>query len=101
SAGAGHTCALKRGGGVACFGHNESGQLGDGTFQSRARAVDVDGLELSLQVSAGGAELDGELVGHTCVQTKGFYVSCWGRNAEGQLGIGRADDSPTPQVVLG
>jgi alpha-tubulin suppressor-like RCC1 family protein len=101
SAGAGHTCALLADGRVACFGHNESGQLGDGTRSSRARPVVVENLERSLYVSAGGTELDGSLVAHTCVQTKGFFVSCWGRNAEGQLGIGHADDSLRPQVVLG
>jgi alpha-tubulin suppressor-like RCC1 family protein len=101
SAGSGHTCALREGGAVVCWGANDSGQLGDGTRKSSAKPVNVMGLELSLDVSAGGTEKNGRLVGHSCALTKSFFVQCWGRNAEGQLGIGRAPDSPTATVVLG
>jgi alpha-tubulin suppressor-like RCC1 family protein len=98
STGAGHTCVLREDRRVACFGRNESGQLGDGTRVARAHPVLVE-VERSLEVSAGGIELDGALVGHTCARSSGFHVSCWGRNVEGQLGIGRAPDSANPQVV--
>jgi alpha-tubulin suppressor-like RCC1 family protein len=99
SAGAGHTCLLHRDLRLSCFGRNESGQLGDGTRIARARPVDV-AIETALEVSAGGLERDGELLAHTCALTRGFHVSCWGRNAEGQLGIGHASDSLSPAVVL-
>ena len=98
TAGAGHSCVLREGGGVACFGRNDSGQVGDGSLEPRARPVAIT-VEPALEVSAGGVELDGALVGHTCVKTSGFHLSCWGRNAEGQLGVGRAPDAPSPAVV--
>jgi alpha-tubulin suppressor-like RCC1 family protein len=52
------------------------------------------------QVAAGGGEVDGRLVGHSCAIDKSSQVACWGRDAEGQLGVGLGDDSAKPQVVL-
>ena len=99
AAGAGHSCALRDDGRVWCWGLNTSGQLGDGTTRSRATPVQVQGLERSLHIAAGGLELDGALVGHSCVETTGFLARCWGRNHEGQLGTGDAQDSATATVV--
>ncbi len=101
SAGAGHTCAIRTNGIVVCWGANENGQLGDGTTTASAVPVEVAGIPLALHVSAGGAERDGTLTGHTCAVDTGFYVWCWGRNTEGQLGIGAADDQPHASLVLG
>jgi alpha-tubulin suppressor-like RCC1 family protein len=39
-----HACAVRRGGGVACWGLNDSSQLGDGSKESRAQPVSVAGL---------------------------------------------------------
>jgi alpha-tubulin suppressor-like RCC1 family protein len=100
TAGAGHTCALRDDGRVWCWGHNESGQLGDGTTTSRATPMQVPALERSLHIAAGGLDLDGELVGHTCVETREFNARCWGRNNEGQLGTGTAESSTVPTTVL-
>jgi alpha-tubulin suppressor-like RCC1 family protein len=52
-------------------------------------------------VSAGGVAEDDALLGHTCAVDTGFFVQCWGHNAAGQLGVGRAPDSTRPQIVKG
>jgi alpha-tubulin suppressor-like RCC1 family protein len=38
---------------------------------------------------------------HTCGQTTGGLVYCWGSNFNGQLGILELSDFPTPQLVIG
>jgi alpha-tubulin suppressor-like RCC1 family protein len=100
SAGAGFTCALRESGRVVCWGDNASGQLGDAARASSAEPVEVPGLELSLQVAAGGAERDGSLVGHACALTKSFFVYCWGGNRQGQTGQTQARDAQPPLPVL-
>jgi alpha-tubulin suppressor-like RCC1 family protein len=91
AAGAGFTCALRRSGAVVCWGDNGSGQLGDGTTDPSEAPVAVLGAELALQVAAGGAEQDGQLVGHACALAKSFAVQCWGRNDKGQAGTATAE----------
>jgi alpha-tubulin suppressor-like RCC1 family protein len=101
SAGAGHTCALAENYSAVCWGNNDSGQLGDGTFQASATPVAVLQLAAGVgQVAAGGGELEGRLVGHSCAIDKSSQVACWGRGAEGQLGSGIGADAANSQVVL-
>jgi alpha-tubulin suppressor-like RCC1 family protein len=101
SAGAGHTCALKSDHSVVCWGLNDSGQLGDGSTQSSATPVSVGAaLPGAFGIAAGGGEVDGRLVGHSCAITTQSEVACWGRNAEGQLGYGVGADNPNPTSVL-
>lgn len=89
-AGGSHSCALSANGNLACWGGNQSGQLGAGSGRApRPRAV-APGQRFS-EVSAGLAYSCG--VGSTGV------AYCWGDNANAQLGNGTRTQQATPQAV--
>ncbi|MFO0613468.1 MAG: hypothetical protein U0414_12805 [Polyangiaceae bacterium] len=69
SAGDDHTCAVVKGR-IACWGHNEQGQMGDGTRALRSAPQWVPGIENAVQVVAGGY--------HTCALLQDGTVRCWG-----------------------
>ncbi|MBO9665134.1 hypothetical protein [Dokdonella sp.] len=90
AAGADHSCALTAARGVKCWGRNESGQLGDGTFAKRSTPVNVVGLD-------SGVAAVSLAVGHSCALTVVGRVKCWGGNGSGELGNGTpSSSSPVP-----
>ncbi len=94
SAGGAHTCAVTAIGGVKCWGHNGSGQLGDGTTVNRSMPVDVVGLTGSVQAITAG-------IRYTCALMTNGDVQCWGNNDLGQLGDGTTSARLTPVTVIG
>lgn len=77
-----------------CWGRNDSGQLGDSTRSDRTVPVRVSGGIRFRSVSAGVGE-------HTCGIAQDGTAFCWGRNDQGQLGIGTRLNSTSPVRVLG
>ncbi|MCA9662399.1 MAG: hypothetical protein KC486_28930 [Myxococcales bacterium] len=80
-----HACVLAPAGTVHCWGHNDEGQLGDGTTRERTMLTRVDGLEGVTEIDAGTA--------HTCAR-KGKEVYCWGSRTAPSADA--KDESPSP-----
>ncbi|MEZ5463469.1 RCC1 domain-containing protein [Dokdonella sp.] len=81
-----HTCAISDTGAVKCWGSNQFGELGDGTFLSRGVPSTVQGFdEPVISVTAGTL--------HTCAVTLSGSVKCWGSNSSGQLGNNTTNSS--------
>ncbi|MEP6758352.1 MAG: hypothetical protein ABJB55_04080 [Actinomycetota bacterium] len=91
SAGFDHTCALLNTGSVKCWGNNNTGELGDGTAQSRKKPVSVAGLSNAASISAGA--------NHTCVVTTAGGAKCWGSNGSGEIGDGTTTNRFNPTNV--
>lgn len=83
---------------MVCWGWGERGRLGNNDRAATVHYEPVpvltqDGLSVLPDVSfiaAGGH--------HTCA-IAGFQRWCWGRNEQGQLGLGTTTDAATPQPV--
>jgi len=93
SGGGGHTCGLNAAGAAFCWGYNASGQVGDGSVETRTAATAVVGGLTFAQISATGWL-------HTCGVTTAGRVYCWGYNADGQLGDGTTTARPVPAPTL-
>jgi alpha-tubulin suppressor-like RCC1 family protein len=94
AAGRSHTCVVTTEGGVLCWGKNEHGELGNGTWSGSRVPMDVPGLTRGVRYVAAGW-------GHTCVLTWEGGVKCWGYNKNGELGDGTNTDSNRPVSVRG
>lgn len=78
STGAGHVCAINMADDAYCWGKNTEGQLGDGTFTSKAVPTKVDTTLKFKQISAGED--------YTCAVTLDSQVYCWGAIGDGRAG---------------
>ena len=93
AAGQFHTCALRAGGTVVCWGDNVFGQLGDGTRIDRLTPAPVSSLTGVVALALSGSSSCALLVDGT--------AACWGANSSGQLGDSTTTDRLTPVSVTG
>jgi alpha-tubulin suppressor-like RCC1 family protein len=87
------TCALT-GGGVVCWGRNDSGQIADGTKEHRSKPVYAGGLSSGMAAVTVGNT-------HTCALTVAGGIKCWGENGYGGLGDGTTAEHLMPVDVSG
>jgi alpha-tubulin suppressor-like RCC1 family protein len=83
-----HECVIQKGGGIACWGANSYGQLGNGTTTDASTFVTVSNVTDAVSLGLGYA--------HSCAVRQGGAVVCWGNNASGQLGNGTTTSSSLP-----
>ena len=93
------TCAVMQDGSAACWGRNNSGQIGDGSTSDRTSPTPVSGIDgLTPATSAVSIGVQGN---STCALLEDRSVKCWGDNAHGQLGENSTIDRRTPALVAG
>jgi hypothetical protein len=75
---------------ICCFGYNSDGQLGTGDTVDRGGSVSQVGDLTSFVLLPTGTRAMSMALGeaHTCALLDNGKAYCWGRNTEGQLGIG-------------
>jgi alpha-tubulin suppressor-like RCC1 family protein len=100
TAGFNHTCVRTASFGLACWGRNMHGQVGDGSTADRHTPVTVcadpacsSPINDIFTVSGGGD--------HTCAMALTGGPWCWGRNTHGQIGDGSNTQRSAPAVVPG
>jgi alpha-tubulin suppressor-like RCC1 family protein len=81
-----HTCGLSPANELWCWGYNERGNLGIGSFAKNVKVPTLVGSGYT-RVVAGGD--------HTCAIDQAGKLLCWGFNASRELGVPTDSDSAT------
>ena len=84
--GVGYACVILADGGVACWGHGTSGNLGNGQTSNQSAPVRVHGLSEKVIALSAGQD-------HTCAILASGGVQCWGDNGFWQVrdSVGNGD----------
>lgn len=89
TAGGRHTCAVLDDATLKCWGNNDFGQLGLGEpTATRGSVPGSMGSALPTVDLGGGVRRASAGHDHTCALLHTKSLKCWGRNAEGMLGLG-------------
>jgi len=94
-----HTCAALDDGSAWCWGEGSRHRLGNGSTTDRNTPTQVKGSG-GTGTLAGVAQIDGGNQ-HTCAVLTDGSIRCWGRNNNGELGIGSHTDQRYPVQVGG
>jgi len=87
----GFICALELDGGVACWGENRHGQLGNQLGGTSQTPVKIRGVKDAVQVVAGWT--------HACALEKSGAVACWGSTEDGAGGTPPTERIDHPVAV--
>ncbi len=90
-----HSCALLDDGSTKCWGQNNWGQLGNGTFTDSLVPVTVTGSANAVSISGGSSETV------TCVVLADGKGQCWGGGNDYLLAAGNTTTSTVPIDILG
>ncbi|WP_162463248.1 immunoglobulin-like domain-containing protein [Paenibacillus psychroresistens] len=90
-----HSLALTSTGILYAWGNNDDGQLGDGTTNTRATPVLVNGLPGKTIIAIAAGNL------HSVAVAQDGTVWAWGNNSSGQLGDGTNTNRKLPVKVIG
>lgn len=96
AAGAGHSLALLTSGAVATCGSNTVGQLGLGTS-----GAGTDQSTFQVVPGLAGVVAVSTAQDHSLALMTGGTVAAWGRNTNGQLGLGNTVAQSSPQTIPG
>lgn len=98
SIGDSHSCAVLESGDLKCWGNNNNSKIGIGGVTNQLAPVsphtsssNSNGLSGVIQVVSGGE--------HTCALMRVGTVKCWGKDTDGQIGIGTNVGGTTPVPV--
>jgi alpha-tubulin suppressor-like RCC1 family protein len=97
SAGQNHTCGVKQDRSIWCWGLNTASTSNEG-FPLGIPGVSELAEPMLVGSASDWAQLDTNTF-HTCAVTRNDVLFCWGRNAEGQLGLGDLVPRPEPTLV--
>lgn len=98
AAGGGSTCRIDgSSGALSCWGMNDFGQLGSGTAGGSSATAQTVSLGAGRKATAVALGVD-----HACAILDDQSVTCWGSNAQGQIGQpANLNANPTPTLVPG
>jgi alpha-tubulin suppressor-like RCC1 family protein len=96
-AGQGHTCARKRDLSIWCWGMN-TGASDDGGYPLGIEGAGVVSVPQRVGAASDWTRIRSNTF-HGCGVKQNSELWCWGRNAEGQLGLGDTENRPTPVLI--